>query len=74
VVPSSSQPLRRDHRDFAAKGTESMQVSMEGMKPSTLRAGLRRALKDREGEGVKLAQRGEDTYLVRAVAREGERE
>jgi hypothetical protein len=51
-----------------------MQVSMEGMKPSTLRAGLRRALKDREGEGVKLAQRDEDTYLVRAVAREGERE
>ena len=53
--------------DFIAQGAESMQVTIEGMKPATLRAGLRRALKGREGEGVKLAQRGEETYLVRQV-------
>ena len=52
--------------DFLCQSTESMQVTIEGMKPATLRAGLRRALKGRETEGVKLAQRGEDTYLVRA--------
>ena len=51
--------------DFLAQGTESMKVTIEGMKPATLRAGLRRALKGKEAEGVKLAQRGEDTYLVR---------
>ena len=34
--------------DFIAQGAESMQVSMEGMKPATLRAGLRRALKGNE--------------------------
>ena len=49
--------------DFVAQGTESTQVTIEGMKPATLRAGLRRALKD--NVEVKLAQRGEDTYLVR---------
>jgi len=38
-------------------------VSIEGMKPATLRAGLRRALKG--NEDVKMAQRGEETYLVR---------
>ena len=43
-----------------------MQVSMEGMKPATLRAGLRRALKG--NEQVKLAQRREGTYLIRAAA------
>jgi hypothetical protein len=42
-----------------------MKVTIEGMKPATLRAGLRRALKGKEAEGVKLAQRGEDTFLVR---------
>ena len=51
--------------DFIAQGTESMQVTIEGMKPATLRAGLRRALKGKEAEGVKLAQRGEETYLQR---------
>jgi hypothetical protein len=40
-----------------------MQVTIEGMKPATLRAGLRRALKG--NEEVKMAQRGERTYLVR---------
>ncbi len=50
--------------DFAAQGTESMLVTVEEMKPATLRAGLRRALKGREDEGVRLAQRGEDTYLM----------
>lgn len=49
--------------DFIAEGAESMLVNVEGMKPATLRAGLRRALKD--NRGVKLAQRGEETYLVR---------
>ncbi|MCE5254908.1 MAG: hypothetical protein LLG45_12000 [Actinomycetia bacterium] len=49
--------------DFVATGAESMQVSIEGMKPATLRAGLRRALKG--NEDVKMAQRGEETYLVR---------
>jgi hypothetical protein len=51
--------------DFVAEGAESMQVTIEGMKPATLRAGLRRALKGKEAEGVRLAQRGEETYLVR---------
>ena len=44
-----------------------MTVNIEGMKPATLRAGLRRALKGKEAEGLRLAQRGEDTYLVRQV-------
>ncbi len=52
--------------DFTAQPAESMQVSIEGMKPATLRAGLRRALVG--VEGVKMAQRGEDTYLVRPNA------
>lgn len=51
--------------DFLAQGTESMKVTIEGMKPATLRAGLRRAL--RRNEGVKMAQRGEETYLVRQL-------
>ena len=53
--------------DFVAQDTEYMQVTIEGMKPATLRAGLRRALKGKEADGVKLAQRGEETYLVRQV-------
>lgn len=51
--------------DFLAQGKESMQITIEGMKPATLRAGLRRALKGKENEGAKLAQRGNETYLVR---------
>jgi hypothetical protein len=54
--------------DFLVQGTESMQVTIEGTKPATLRAGLRRALKGKKAEGVKLAQRGEETYLVRQDA------
>ena len=49
--------------DFLVQGTESMQIAIEGMKPATLRAGLRRALKG--NEDVKMAQRGEETYVVR---------
>jgi hypothetical protein len=45
-----------------------MRITIEGMKSATLRAGLRRALKGKEGDGVKLAQPGEDTYLVRLAA------
>ena len=52
--------------DFTAQEAESMQVMIEGMKPATLRAGLRRAL--RGNEGVKLAQKGEETFLVRTMA------
>jgi hypothetical protein len=51
--------------DFISQDTESMKVTIEGMKPATLRAGLRRAIEGREAEGVKLAQRGEETYLGR---------
>ena len=50
--------------DFMAQGEKSMRVEIEDVKPGTLRAGLRRALKGRETEGVKLAQRGEETYLA----------
>ena len=49
--------------------TESMQITIEGMKPATLRAGLRRALKGKEAEGVKLGQRGEEKYLMRRCMR-----
>jgi hypothetical protein len=51
--------------DFVAQGAESMQVTIEGVKPATLRPGLRAALKNREGQDVKLVQRGEATYLVK---------
>jgi hypothetical protein len=46
-----------------------MKVTHEGLRVATLRAGLRRALKG-TGE-VKLAQRGEETYLVRQVGKWG---
>jgi len=49
--------------DFIAQGAESMQVNIEGIKPATLRAGLRRALKG--NEEVKMAQRGSETFVVR---------
>lgn len=68
----SAVPARRTNSlyahivaDFIAQGTESMQVTIEDMKSTTLRAGLRRALKGKENEGVRLAQRGEETFLVR---------
>lgn len=54
--------------DFLAQGTETMRVSVEGMKPATPRAGLRRALKG--NEDVKMAQRQEATYLIRASAKD----
>ncbi|MBN1320393.1 MAG: hypothetical protein JXA87_06060 [Thermoleophilia bacterium] len=69
-TPAELPPLHRGRgvydeiiADFIAQGAESMQVSIEGMKPATLRAGLRRALKG--NEDVKMAQRGEETFLVR---------
>ncbi len=70
-TPAELPPLRRGRgvyeeivTDFIAQGAETMQVTIEGMKPATLRAGLRRALKD--NAEVKMAQRGEETYLVRS--------
>jgi hypothetical protein len=61
-----ARPLYADIvADFIAQGTESMRVSIEGMKPAALRAGPRRALKGKEGEGVRVTQRGEETYLIR---------
>jgi len=41
-----------------------MQITIESVKPEALRTGPRPAPKGRETEGVKLAQRGEKTYLV----------
>ena len=52
--------------DFIATDAESMQVTIEGMKAATLRAGLRRALKG--NEELKMAQRGEETFLVKRSA------
>jgi len=49
--------------EFITKGAQTMKVTPEGLKVATLRAGLRRALKG--NEEVKLAQRGEETFLVR---------
>lgn len=73
-TPAELPPLRRSKgvyadiiADFVAQGAESIQVSVEGMNPATLRAGLRRALGG--NEDVKLAQRGEDTFLVRCDAK-----
>jgi hypothetical protein len=37
--------------DFLAQGAESMEVSLEGVRPETLRAGLRTAIK---GRGSKM--------------------
>lgn len=47
-----------------AQGAETMQVSIEGMKPATPRAGLGGAPKG--NENVELAQRAQETYLVKA--------
>ena len=32
--------------DFLTQGAESMQITIEGMKPATLRAGLRKAIEE----------------------------
>lgn len=67
----SCRALRSDGRsrdivaDLIAQDAEIMQVSIEGMKPAALRAGLRRTLKG--NEDVKMAQRGEETFLMRGV-------
>jgi hypothetical protein len=55
--------------DFLAQDAESIQVTIPGMKPATLLAGLRRALKGKEAEGVRLAQKGEDTFLMRKATK-----
>ncbi len=72
-TPAELPPLRRGKgvyaeivADFVAQGTDTTQVTIEGMKPATLRAGLRRALKG--NEDVKMAQRGEVTFLIRHSA------
>lgn len=72
-APANVPPLRRGKgvyaeivAEFVAQGAESVQVVVDGMKPATLRAGLRRALEG--NEDVKIAQRGEETYLVRRSA------
>ncbi|NLE74001.1 MAG: hypothetical protein GX604_05170 [Actinobacteria bacterium] len=74
-LTESPVPVRRTESlyadiiaDFVAQEAESVQVTIEGIKPATLRAGLRRALKGKEGEGVKPAQIGEMTYVVRVLA------
>ena len=52
---------------FMAQGARSVQVSAEGVGTATLRAGLRAEIRNC-GADVKLVQRGEKTYLVRAEA------
>jgi hypothetical protein len=42
-----------------------MRVEIEDVKLGTLRAKLRRGLKGKEAQSVRLAQRGEDTCRVR---------
>jgi hypothetical protein len=47
--------------DFIAQGADTMQVTIEGMKPTTLRAGLRRALKGQAERGLEAgAKRRKD--------------
>jgi hypothetical protein len=41
-----------------------MEISLEGAKPETLRAGLRTAIKSTAEHDVKLVQRADETYLV----------
>ena len=48
--------------DFITLGAESTQVTIEGMKPATLRAGLRRAQRNRRRED---GAEESGTYLVR---------
>ena len=52
--------------DFIAHKAESMQVAVEGVKPATLRAGLRTAIKRMVADEVRIVQRGEETFLVKA--------
>jgi hypothetical protein len=67
----TSSPYADIIADLIAQSSESMKVAIEGMKPTTLRAGLRRTLKGKEDEDVKTAQRGEETYLVRSGRAQG---
>jgi hypothetical protein len=55
--------------DFSAQGPEPMQITTAGLKPATLRPGLRRAVKGKEAQGVRLAQRGEETHLLRQATK-----
>ena len=51
---------------FASVSVHCVLLSLPpGCHQSTPPPWLRRALKGKEAEGVKLAQRGEETYLVR---------
>lgn len=53
--------------DFMAQGAESMRVELDGVKPTTLRSGLRSAIKSEGADQVRLVQRGDETFLVREV-------
>jgi len=68
VPERRSQSLYADIlADFTAQNADCMEIVIEGVKPATLRAGLRRALKN--NEGVKMAQRGDSTYLMQLAPR-----
>lgn len=54
--------------DFIAQEAESMLVELEGVKPTTLRSGLRSAIKTEGADQVRLVQRGEETFLAKKVA------
>ena len=50
--------------NFMAREAESMCVELDGVKPATLRSGLRSAIKTEGASQVRLVQRGEETFLV----------
>ncbi len=52
-------------RDFREMDEESVLVADTGKKPMTLWQGLRKAVEAEGAEDVRVAQRGEETYLVR---------
>src|SRR5680860_81718 len=53
-------------REFQEMEEESVLVSDTGKKPMTLQQGLRKALKTQGIDDVRMVQRGEETYLVKA--------
>ncbi len=70
-IPADIPPSRRGGSvyseivaEFLAQGAKSMQVQLDGVKPATLRAGLRTAIKNGAAKDVQLVQRGEVTFLV----------
>ena len=58
-------------RDFQEMEEESVLASDTGKKPVTLQQGLRKALETQGIDDVRVVQRGEETYLVKA-SREAE--